>query len=688
MKHIIKRFATSFLTIVLLSAFAGFAAGAAYSGIAGHGAEQTLTEAVNDGLLEGGGSDLEPDGPITGAELVSILTRVFSAETEADLTGTAGICADDWYYDAAAKAVAMGIIAPENGRLDLDEPISRLDAFLCLSEAFQLVPSGQDSSVLYVYEDEYLLPGEDRPAIAALAAGGYIEGYGGSLHIGEHMTRAEFVTVLYKIASDYTSAAGLSGDASGTVVSGDAVIEGVNTDGSLFFDCSSADIVLRNVSAPTVVIRSGHLESLTLFSSNIDRLVFAAGSGDLNFSPTAGNTVGTAAVGTEAEKITLGGRISNIEITGDNRDIVVSTSITGLTISGSGNRILINPGVSVGSIQTLAGAAGNTVTVNGYCGQCELYGPNTSVDGSGTVAVLLDNAAGSVISVTAWEATVNENYGLNGVSITITAPDTLASYERLEASVSIEAPGKDLLCQGRWYLADVMISSEEIDLGSRNTAALSFDAIDFRADIPVTATLSFVLSCNTPEGIYQQLRADRTLTLENRNKYSAQEVLSLVTTGYKGDYTLAWAQDNDFDSILKEEWVNAKGYSSKTEYLVWVSIAYQRVNVFTGSAGNWNLEKTFIVGTGAPGHSTPTGVFTIIGKRSAGWTTSTYTVKPLINFLTTSYAFHSRLYYPGTTTVRDERIGFPVSHGCIRMYDEDVAYMFDYVPVDTTVVIY
>jgi hypothetical protein len=87
----------------------------------------------------------------------------------------------------------------------------------------------------------------------------------------------------------------------------------------LVFDCSSADIVLRNVSAPTVVIRSGHLESLTLFSSNIDRLVFAAGSGDLNFSPTAGNTVGTAAVGTGSGKITLGGRISNIEITGDNR---------------------------------------------------------------------------------------------------------------------------------------------------------------------------------------------------------------------------------------------------------------------------------------------------------------------------------------------------------------------------------
>jgi lipoprotein-anchoring transpeptidase ErfK/SrfK len=111
--------------------------------------------------------------------------------------------------------------------------------------------------------------------------------------------------------------------------------------------------------------------------------------------------------------------------------------------------------------------------------------------------------------------------------------------------------------------------------------------------------------------------------------------------------------------------VNAKGYSSKTEYLVLVSIAYQRVNVFTGSAGNWNLVKTFIVGTGAPGHSTPTGVFTIIGKRSAGWTTSTYTVKPLINFLTT------RSLHPGCIIRGRHRQGrsgsVPVSHGCIRM---------------------
>ncbi len=204
----------------------------------------------------------------------------------------------------------------------------------------------------------------------------------------------------------------------------------------------------------------------------------------------------------------------------------------------------------------------------------------------------------------------------------------------------------------------------------------------------MTAVLTYVLSCSLPDNIYQEIRIEKSLTLESRMKFSAQEVLSLVKTGYKGNYTLAWAEANDYDSVLKEEWVNVKDYRSTTDYLIWVSIAYQRVNVFTGSEQNWKLHKTFIVGTGASGSSTPVGVFTVLAKRTVGWTTSSYTVEPLVNFYSSAYAFHSRLYYPNTTTIKDPRIGFPISHGCIRMYDEDISYIFDTIPVGTTVVVY
>lgn len=165
-------------------------------------------------------------------------------------------------------------------------------------------------------------------------------------------------------------------------------------------------------------------------------------------------------------------------------------------------------------------------------------------------------------------------------------------------------------------------------------------------------------------------------------------VKALIKTGYHGDYTLKWAKEHDYKESDKVKWVNIKGYSSRTKYLVWVSIAYQRLNVFTGSNGNWNLTKTFVIGTGAPGRETPTGVWKTIYKNSKGWTTSRYTVKPVITFINDKYGFHSRLYTPDFSGIYDGRIGFPCSHGCIRMYTNDVTWFYEHIPLGTTVVVY
>jgi lipoprotein-anchoring transpeptidase ErfK/SrfK len=165
-------------------------------------------------------------------------------------------------------------------------------------------------------------------------------------------------------------------------------------------------------------------------------------------------------------------------------------------------------------------------------------------------------------------------------------------------------------------------------------------------------------------------------------------IKALIKTGYKGDYTLQWAKEHDYKESDKVKWVNIKGYTSNTKYLVWVSIAYQRLNVFTGSKGNWNLTNTFIIGTGVRGRETPTGVFKLIDRNPGGWTTSIYTVKPVVTFINEKYGFHSRLYYPGSTKIYDAKIGFPCSHGCIRMYTNDVAWFYEHIPLGTTVVVY
>lgn len=167
-----------------------------------------------------------------------------------------------------------------------------------------------------------------------------------------------------------------------------------------------------------------------------------------------------------------------------------------------------------------------------------------------------------------------------------------------------------------------------------------------------------------------------------------ESVQTLIKTGYNGNYTLSWAKEHDYTELEKVKWVDNKKYSSKTKYLIWVSTAYQRLNIFTGSRGNWRLKKTFIIGSGANGRETPAGVWKTLKKNSKGWTTSKYTVKPVVTFINEKYGFHSRLYYPNSSKISDGRIGFPCSHGCIRMYENDIKWFNENIPLGTTVIVY
>jgi lipoprotein-anchoring transpeptidase ErfK/SrfK len=720
MKNLFSRLTASILIFILIfnavSTFgvrAETAAAAAYD-IKGHWAEAVLTRALSDALIDRSGGPLRPDAPMTGAEILTILCRVLSADRTADLSGFTDISKDDPGYTAAAQAAALGLTAPLNKRLDLDKPVTRSKAFAELAEAFQIAAAGQDTTVLSAYTGGETLSGKNRIAAAALVSGGFVAGFDHSLHINDDISLAEFLTVLYKIVPNYkstpqapaepdaTDSAAVSGDTAvsddavhsdgavlsdGAVVSGDSTVTDTQFSGSVYMDCSTSDIQLANITAPAVVLRSDIVDSFSVTSSKIDRLVFAAGSGDVTFSPDPDSVITTVAVGTGGGTITLGGSIQNVEITGSRRMVIISGSVKNLLVSGSGNTIMMPEGASAEVIKIFGTGTGNTVTLGGMAGECDIYGSDTVVNGTGTVQQLADNSKNSIITVLTTKAAVNNNYGLNDVTLKLITPINLSSYESLRASVSIQAPEDGKSCRGTWYIDDAYVSESDVTIGT--TPALSLESdLENRSDTTQVMTLTFVLSSLDSDGNYQEIRTDENVTLIGHTESDAANVLALVKTGYKGNYTLLWAQAHDYDKPLKAAFVNNSGYSSTTHYLVWVSIAYQRANVFTGSAGNWKLTNTFIIGSGAAGKDTPTGVFKIIGRSTKGWTTKLYTVKPVIYFLNTAYGFHSRLYKPKTTTVSDSRIGYPISHGCIRMYDDDVAWFYDNIPTGTTVVVY
>ncbi len=143
----------------------------------------------------------------------------------------------------------------------------------------------------------------------------------------------------------------------------------------------------------------------------------------------------------------------------------------------------------------------------------------------------------------------------------------------------------------------------------------------------------------------------------------------------------------DFSDVEKELFVEAKGYESDTDYLVWVNLERQKVNTFVGSKGNWELVRTSTCASGANITPTPVGTYTYCAKAN-GWFHPTYYVKPVLYInLQRGIALHSILFNPNGT-VQDGTQGTPASHGCIRMPLYEVNWLASYVPIGSTVVVY
>lgn len=141
----------------------------------------------------------------------------------------------------------------------------------------------------------------------------------------------------------------------------------------------------------------------------------------------------------------------------------------------------------------------------------------------------------------------------------------------------------------------------------------------------------------------------------------------------------------DYSTKVKEDFVNRKGYKSKTKYLIWISQYTQKVIIYQGSKGKWKVIRSGQCATGTHNSMTPKGIWSIIRKSKGFFYKYTYE-KPAV-FFRTGIAFHSRIKkYSGGYS--DATIGRPKSHGCVRLMDSDINFIYKYCPIGTTVVSY
>ena len=164
-----------------------------------------------------------------------------------------------------------------------------------------------------------------------------------------------------------------------------------------------------------------------------------------------------------------------------------------------------------------------------------------------------------------------------------------------------------------------------------------------------------------------------------------------------------------------EAFVNAKGYQSESEYLVWINTYTQHLYVFQGSQYNWVLVKEHKCSTGDLGYPTPIAVSQIHYKKKIWFFNKEDALAKGLDIQCGYWAsrikggaIHSWMYnwsnekrttgkepdgYPATEAQHKfiwsrPAYGKAKSHGCVRVPIELAKWIYDNVPVNSTNVTY
>lgn len=163
-----------------------------------------LNAAVENGLLTGSDGYIKAGDNMTRAEMATIMVRACGATKTADISAFTDVKADDWYFDAMSKAVAMGAFSGSDNKLNPQNPITRQEAFLVLSRVFGLNTRNDfDQSILKEFKDADKIDEWAKKGVLAIVASGYVSGANGYINPLDNITRAEFAVVMDRLVKYY-----------------------------------------------------------------------------------------------------------------------------------------------------------------------------------------------------------------------------------------------------------------------------------------------------------------------------------------------------------------------------------------------------------------------------------------------------------------------------------------------------
>ncbi len=142
----------------------------------------------------------------------------------------------------------------------------------------------------------------------------------------------------------------------------------------------------------------------------------------------------------------------------------------------------------------------------------------------------------------------------------------------------------------------------------------------------------------------------------------------------------------------------AQNYYSDTNYLILANKSTHKLSIYKGNHGNWKrIESDWTFTCGSSSRPTREGEFCISYKQSTpyGWKRFTLSRAAYCTYVCGGFYFHSILYSnyggnvdPSNVAVVDGTLGSNLSHGCLRLSTSHAKWIYENMPVKTTVVTY
>ena len=167
-----------------------------------HWAANTINEWKNEGLASGyPDGTFKPDKPITRAEFMSMVNKVFNFKTETD-EFFYDISETDWYYSTVRTAMSIGYINgyPDN-TMRANNPITREEVATIVDRILsQDIQSSQETFI-----DSNRFQSWSKSAIETIRSFGIMGGYpNGEFKPGSMITRAEAIKTLDNAKNSFT----------------------------------------------------------------------------------------------------------------------------------------------------------------------------------------------------------------------------------------------------------------------------------------------------------------------------------------------------------------------------------------------------------------------------------------------------------------------------------------------------